>query len=161
MSVLKHRNFWAALPAAAALGLLCSCAPTANVQAQPVWQGELAAAGAQLAFDCGMEVRTAEVSLGGEIVAAEHFYCAQTPVMLLSGVEEQQVTVQYARPAEGGYELFDERVVTPKIDYTFGETADGTLVYDFETVYYYLVTVATDAGTDRFVVLCETDAPAE
>ncbi|MGN0974611.1 MAG: hypothetical protein ACI4OL_01315 [Gemmiger sp.] len=144
--------------AAAAL-LLAACAPTADVNAEPVWQTTLPATGVTLAFDHAVTARVQTLSLQDEAVELDFYYCDSTPVMLLGDAGEARITVEYVAPSGDGYRLYTERPATPKLEYTEGQKEDGTLVYDFETIYNYLVTVSSDAGTDRFVLLCETPAP--
>ena len=44
----------------------------------------------------------------------------------------------------------------PKLDYKMTVEEDGLFI-QLKTVYYYLITVTTDSGTDRFVVSTALD----
>lgn len=78
------------------------------------------------------------------------------PDLFLSGVTEEDVEVRFAEPYETGMRLYTANYVVPKLDYTLTQEENGVSIH-FKTVYYYLITVATESGMDRFVVSTALD----
>ena len=64
--------------------------------------------------------------------------------------------VRFAQPYETGMRLYTDNVIMPKLDYKATRQED-TLTVQLKTVYYYLITVTTEEGMDRFVISTTLD----
>ena len=141
----------------AALALLCACAP--SQPAAPALETTLEEAGVPLAFS-GCAVAEQETLYQTAETAAPQplrlFAAEGRPAVALSGVEEADVTVRFATPTEGGYRLFEPNTVMPKLDYRAAQQGD-TLTLQLRTVYNYVITVATDAGSESFLVTTQME----
>ena len=78
------------------------------------------------------------------------------PRLCFSGVTEENVEVRFAQPYETGMRLYTDNVIMPKLDYKATRQED-TLTVQLKTVYYYLITVTTEEGMDRFVISTTLD----
>ncbi len=78
------------------------------------------------------------------------------PDLYLDGITEEEVQVRFAEPYETGMRLYTANYVVPKLDYTLTQEENGVSIH-FKTVYYYLITVTTESGMDRFVVSAALD----
>lgn len=149
----KRTLFLRAALCAAALAMLVGCGQPKAVPA--VWQGTLENTGTAVsAGGCGV---TAEQKTWQPDDAAAATLllldCDGCPTLELQGVTESEVVITYAEPDGDAYRPFTDRLPTPKVDYWAAEQ-EGTLRIRFDTVYQYLVTVKTDAGSDSFLVSC-------
>lgn len=85
------------------------------------------------------------------------YYTAEgRPRLHFSGVTEEEVEVRFAQPYETGMRLYTDNVIMPKLDYKATRQED-TLTVQLKTVYYYLITVTTEEGMDRFVISTTLD----
>lgn len=142
--------------AALLLALLCACAPGSTA---PTLSTALETAGVELAFSgCAVtEQSTAYQTAETAAPAQTRLFAAEgRPALALTGVTEDDVTVRFAEPQEGGYKLYEPNTVMPKLDYRAKQDGD-TLTLQLRTVYNYAITVATDAGSETFLVTTEMD----
>lgn len=142
--------------AALLLALLCACAPQ---QSAPTLTAELQTAQVALAFS-GCPVTEQDTCYQTAETAAQEpirLFAAQgRPTVVLTGVTEQEVNVRFAYQVEGGYCLFEPNTVMPKLDYRATQQGED-LALQLRTVYNYVITVATDAGTERFLVTTQME----
>lgn len=87
---------------------------------------------------------------------AAYYTADGRPQLCFSGVTEEEVEVRFAQPYETGMRLYTDNVIMPKLDYKATRQED-TLSVQLKTVYYYLITVTTEKGMDRFVVSTTLD----
>lgn len=87
---------------------------------------------------------------------AAYYTADGRPQLCFSGVTEEEVEVRFAQPYETGMRLYTDNVIMPKLDYKATRQED-TLTVQLKTVYYYLITVTTEEGMDRFVVSTTLD----
>lgn len=87
---------------------------------------------------------------------AAYYTADGRPQLCFSGVTEEEVEVRFAQPYETGMRLYTDNVIMPKLDYKATRQED-TLTVQLKTVYYYLITVTTEKGMDRFVVSTTLD----
>ncbi len=87
---------------------------------------------------------------------AAYYTADGRPRLCFSGVTEENVEVRFAQPYETGMRLYTDNVIMPKLDYKATQQED-TLSVQLKTVYYYLITVTTEKGMDRFVVSTTLD----
>lgn len=87
---------------------------------------------------------------------AAYYTADGRPQLCFSGVTEEEVEVRFAQPYETGMRLYTDNVIMPKLDYKATQQED-TLSVQLKTVYYYLITVTTEKGMDRFVVSTTLD----
>ena len=97
--------------AALLLALLCACAPRSTA---PTLSTALETAGVELAFSgCAVTeqstaYQTAETAAPAQI---RLFAAEGRPALALTGVTEDDVTVRFAEPQEGGYKLYEPNTV--------------------------------------------------
>lgn len=87
---------------------------------------------------------------------AAYYTADGRPRLCFSGVTEENVEVRFAQPYETGMRLYTDNVIMPKLDYKATRQED-TLTVQLKTVYYYLITVTTEEGMDRFVISTTLD----
>ncbi|MBE5036936.1 hypothetical protein INF35_03950 [Subdoligranulum sp. DSM 109015] len=87
---------------------------------------------------------------------AAYYTADGRPQLCFSGVTEEEVEVRFAQPYETGMRLYTDNVIMPKLDYKATRQED-TLTVQLKTVYYYLITVTTEEGMDRFVISTTLD----
>ena len=87
---------------------------------------------------------------------AAYYTADGRPQLCFSGVTEENVEVRFAQPYETGMRLYTDNVIMPKLDYKATRQED-TLTVQLKTVYYYLITVTTEEGMDRFVISTTLD----
>ena len=87
---------------------------------------------------------------------AAYYTADGRPRLCFSGVTEENVEVRFAQPYETGMRLYTDNVIMPKLDYKATQQED-TLTVQLKTVYYYLITVTTEEGMDRFVISTTLD----
>ena len=87
---------------------------------------------------------------------AAYYTADGRPRLCFSGVTEENVEVRFAQPYETGMRLYTDNVIMPKLDYKATQQED-TLSVQLKTVYYYLITVTTEEGMDRFVISTTLD----
>lgn len=87
---------------------------------------------------------------------AAYYTADGRPRLCFSGVTEEEVEVRFAQPYETGMRLYTDNVIMPKLDYKATRQED-TLTVQLKTVYYYLITVTTEEGMDRFVISTTLD----
>ena len=137
---------------AAALMLLLSACGAQDTN--PALQLTLPGTGAAATF-YGCDVGAGNTDLwldAAETPETAALYAADgRPELCLSGVMAEEVEVRFAEPYETGMRLYTGNTPVEKLDYTLS-VGDDSVSIRFKTVYYYLITVTTDAGTDRFVV---------
>lgn len=151
---MTRRRFlclWAAL-----VLLLTACG---GQNTQPTWETTLEHTGVSVTFSgCPVEETTTDLWMDPEQTpeTAAYFAAEGRPELLISGVEEQDVEVRFAQSYETGFKLYTDNYIMPKLDYKAVQQEDG-LSLQLKTVYNYLITVTTEEGTDRFVVLTKLD----
>ena len=123
------------------------------------WQAALPHSGAQAAVRGCAVTETTSLYWNDTAAPAEEIVLLtateQAPYLQLSGAEASEVTVAFATRYDTGYRLYSEADPGAKVDYVFTAQADGTLQYRLDTIYSFVVTVATEQGTDRFLVDCQ------
>lgn len=137
--------------AAALMMLLTACGAQDTA---PALQLTLSDTGVTAAFyGCTVEEATTDFRMDdAQTPETACLYAADgRPDLCLSGVTAEEVEVRFAEPYEAGMRLYTGNTPVEKLDYTLSAGEDGVSIR-FKTVYYYLITVTTDAGTDRFVV---------
>ena len=87
---------------------------------------------------------------------AAYYTADGRPRLCFTGVTEENVEVRFAQPYETGMRLYTDNVIMPKLDYKATRQED-TLTVQLKTVYYYLITVTTEEGMDRFVISTTLD----
>lgn len=142
--------------AAALLMLLTAC----NAQdTEPTLQVTLPQSGVVMDFyGCDVTEATTDLWMDTEQTPeTAAMYCSDgRPELRLEGVQEEDVEVRFAEPYETGMRLYTANYIMPKLDYKMTVEEDGLFI-QLKTVYYYLITVTTDSGTDRFVVSTALD----
>ena len=146
-----------AIPLAALLlaCLLCACAR----DAAPALDTVLETASVPVSFSgCAVTGTDADYWTAEDAAPqpARLFAAEGRPAIALTGVTEQDVTVRFAEPWSTGYKLYEPNTVMPKLDYRAEQDGD-TLTLQLRTVYNYAITVATDAGSETFLVTTEMD----
>lgn len=76
---------------------------------------------------------------------------------VLQAGEGVEVTLTFCSPREDGYAYYGDMMPSNPVDYRITPQADGTTWYHLDTVYSFLVTVATPDGADQYIILCERE----
>lgn len=137
---------------AAAMMLLTACG--APQDTDPTLQLTLPETGVPAAFyGCAVAEETTDFQMDtAQTPETAALYAADgRPDLYLSGVTAEEVEVRFAEPCDTGMRLYTLNTPVEKLDYTLTGEEDGVSIH-FKTVYYYLITVTTDAGTDHVVV---------
>ena len=103
---------------------------------------------------CPVTEQTTEYRLTKDAATAETarlFVAEGRPTLSIAGAKEEDLTVRFAKPLEDGYCLYEPNTVMPKLDYRATQDGD-TLNIRLRTVYNYVITVQTDAGSEYFLV---------
>lgn len=138
------------------MALLAGCNTTAE-DAAPVWEGTLPAS--------GVRVTVSGCTLDGEgtlplwdkeeqpITDAAVYLTTSGghPSVLLDGVEQMELQLEFAAPFETGKILHPDAAPVGKLDYKVLTPPEG-VGYELDTYYPFALIVATDAGTDYLVV---------
>lgn len=135
----------------ALLMLLGGCAPE---ESAPTLETTLESIQVPVAFS-GCPVTEQSTSFwpeeGATPETARLFAAQGRPAVTLTGIAEEDVTVRFAQPQEGGYTFFEPNMVMPKLDYRATQEGDA-LTLQLRTVYNYVIMVETDAGSEYFLV---------
>ena len=122
-------------------------------ESAPVWTAELADGGTAMLSGCTLlseetAVYTPKGDTEGQTLPMLRL--EGIPTVTVTGVEPEQVDVQFARWA-GENTYTDERNQTlPKVDYRLTEREDGSLVIILDTVYDFRVQI----GEQNWILIC-------
>lgn len=139
--------------AAAAVLLLCACAP--RVDPTPVWQTILPGSGAGLTIaNCAVE----ETTTPGDGQASLPLLCCDGVALLtITGVGAEQVDLRFALPDTDGVRFYNDNLPAEKIDYVLTAGEDGSLQYRLDTAYSFALTVTTAEGSDTLIIDCRRE----
>lgn len=137
--------------AAAAVLLLCACAP--RVDPTPVWQTILPGSGAGLTIaNCAVEETTTP---GDGQVSLPLLRCDGVALLTITGAE--QVDLRFALPDTDGVRFYNDNLPAEKIDYVLTAGEDGSLQYRLDTAYSFALTVTTAEGSDTLIIDCRRE----
>lgn len=137
--------------AAAAVLLLCACAP--RVDPTPVWQTVLPGSGAGLTIaNCAVEETTTP---GDGQVSLPLLRCDGVALLTITGAE--QVDLRFALPDTDGVRFYNDNLPSEKIDYVLTAGEDGSLQYRLDTAYSFALTVTTAEGSDTLIIDCRRE----
>lgn len=137
--------------AAAAVLLLCACAP--RVDPTPVWQTILPGSGAGLTIaNCAVEETTTP---GDGQASLPLLRCDGVALLTITGAE--QVDLRFALPDTDGVRFYNDNLPSEKIDYVLTAGEDGSLQYRLDTAYSFALTVTTAEGSDTLIIDCRRE----
>ena len=137
--------------AAAAVLLLCACAP--RVDPTPVWQTILPGSGAGLTIaNCAVEETTTP---GDGQASLPLLRCDGVALLTITGAE--QVDLRFALPDTDGVRFYNDNLPAEKIDYVLTAGEDGSLQYRLDTAYSFALTVTTAEGSDTLIIDCRRE----
>ena len=137
--------------AAAAVLLLCACAP--RVDPTPVWQTILPGAGLTIA-NCAVEETTTP---GDGQASLPLLRCDGVALLTITGVGAEQVDLRFALPDTDGVRFYNDNLPAEKIDYVLTAGEDGSLQYRLDTAYSFALTVTTAEGSDTLIIDCRRE----
>ena len=139
--------------AAAAVLLLCACAP--RVDPTPVWQTILPGSGAGLTIaNCAVEETTTP---GDGQASLPLLRCDGVALLTITGVGAEQVDLRCALPDTDGVRFYNDNLPAEKIDYVLTAGEDGSLQYRLDTAYSFALTVTTAEGSDTLIIDCRRE----
>ena len=139
--------------AAAAVLLLCACAP--RVDPTPVWQTILPGSGAGLTIaNCAVEETTTP---GDGQASLPLLRCDGVALLTITGVGAEQVDLRFALPDTDGVRFYNDNLPSEKIDYVLTAGEDGSLQYRLDTAYSFALTVTTAEGSDTLIIDCRRE----
>lgn len=124
-----------------------------SVESAPVWTAELADGGTAVLSGCTLlseetAVYTPKGDTEGQTL--QLLKVEGIPALTVTGMEPEQVEVQFACWA-GENAYTDERNLTlPKVDYRLTEQEDGSLVILLDTVYNFRIRL----GEQSWILIC-------
>ena len=137
--------------AAAAVLLLCACAP--RVDPTPVWQTVLPGSGAGLTIaNCAVEETTTP---GDGQASLPLLRCDGVALLTITGAK--QVDLRFALPDTDGVRFYNDNLPSEKIDYVLTAGEDGSLQYRLDTAYSFALTVTTAEGSDTLIIDCRRE----
>ena len=139
--------------AAAAVLLLCACAP--RVDPTPVWQTVLPGSGAGLTIaNCAVEETTTPVDGQASLPLLR---CDGVALLTITGAGAEQVDLRFALPDTDGVRFYNDNLPAEKIDYVLTAGEDGSLQYRLDTAYSFALTVTTAEGSDTLIIDCRRE----
>ena len=139
--------------AAAAVLLLCACAP--RVDPPPVWQTVLPGSGAGLTIaNCAVEEPTTP---GAGQASLPLLRCDGVALLTITGAGAEQVDLRFALPDTDGVRFYNDNLPAEKIDYVLTAGEDGSLQYRLDTAYSFAFTVTTAEGSDTLIIDCRRE----
>ena len=124
-----------------------------SVESAPVWTAELADGGTAVLSGCTLlseETAVYTPKGGTEGQTLQLLKVEGIPALTVTGVDPEQVEVQFACWA-GENAYTDERNLTlPKVDYRLTEQEDGSFVILLDTVYNFRIRL----GEQSWILIC-------
>ena len=139
--------------AAAAVLLLCACAP--RVDPTPVWQTVLPGSGAGLTIaNCAVEETTTP---GDGQASLPLLRCDGVALLTITGAGAEQVDLRFALPDTDGVRFYNDNLPSEEIGDVLTAGEDGSLQYRLDTAYSFALTVTTAEGSDTLIIDCRRE----